>query len=125
MSNTIGAPRLTRVVAALLVMGGATVAPAQETGKAPKKPKAAADSLKDAGPPKQKKPKAPPMFASEQPLELTLTTNIKQIKKDKTGEAPWRAATISYAGDGGRTVTVPVRVKTRGVWRFKPCCFIF
>ena len=121
MTNTIGAPRLTRVVAALLVVGGATVAPAQNTGKAPKKPKAAADSRKDAGPPKLKKPKAPPMFASEQPLELTLTTNIRQIKKDKTGEAPWRAATISYAGDGGKTVTVPVRVKTRGIWRLKHC----
>jgi hypothetical protein len=110
--------------AALLFVAGASLAQAQDAGKKPKKPKAAkaaADSLQDAGPPKLKKPKAPPMFTSEQPLELTLTTNIKQIKKDKTGEAPWRAATISYAGDGGKTVTVPVRVKTRGVWRLKHC----
>ena len=110
--------------AALLFVAGASLAQAQDAGKKPKKPKAAkaaADSLNDAGPPKPKKPKAPPMFASEQPLELTLTTNIKQIKKDKTGDAPWRAATISYAGDGGKTVTVPVRVKTRGVWRLKHC----
>jgi hypothetical protein len=110
--------------AALLFVAGASLAQAQDAGKKPKKPKAAkaaADSLMDAGPPKPKKMPAPPMFASEQPLELTLTTNIKQIKKDKTGEAPWRAATISYAGDGGKTVTVPVRVKTRGVWRLKHC----
>lgn len=118
--------RTMRVAAALLLVAGASVAQAQDTGKKAKKPKeakAAADSLKEAGPPKPKKMPAPPMFASEKPLELTLTTNIKQIKKDKTADAPWRSATIAYTGDDGKAVTVPVRVKTRGVWRLKHCDF--
>ena len=116
--------RTMRVAAALLLVAGASVAQAQDTGKKPKKPKepkTAADSLKEAGPPKPKKMPAPPMFASEKPLELTLTTNIKQIKKDKTADAPWRTATITYTGDDGKAVMVPVRVKTRGIWRLKHC----
>lgn len=116
--------RATRVVAAVLLVLGASAAQAQDTGKKPKKPKepkTAADSLKAAGAPKPKKMPAPPMFASEKPIELTLTTNIKQIKKDKTADAPWRTATIAYTGDDGKSVTVPVRVKTRGIWRLKHC----
>lgn len=114
-------------VALLLAVGasafGASAVEAQDTGKKPKKPKSAADSLQDTGPPKAKKMPAPPMFASEAPLELTLTTNIKQIKKDKNADAPWRAGTISYAGQDGKAITVPVRVRTRGVWRLKHCDF--
>lgn len=72
---------------------------------------------------KPKKLPAPPMFASETPLELTLTTNIKQIKKDKNAAAPWRSATLSYTGADGKLISVPVRVKTRGVWRLAHCEF--
>ncbi len=119
--------RTMRVATALLFMAGfaavGAVAQAQDTGKKPKKPKAAADSLAAATPAKPKKLPAPPMFASEKPLELTLTTNIKQIKKDKNAAAPWRTATISYAGEAGKRITVPVRVKTRGVWRLQHCDF--
>ena len=123
-----------RVLAGLLLVagvsaGGASVGAAQDTGasskkaKAPKTAKApkVADSAKVDGPPKPKKMPAPPLFASETPLAVTLTTNIKQIKKDKTADAPWRAATLSYAGTDGKTVTLPVRIKTRGVWRLKHC----
>ena len=121
--------RTMRAAAALLLIvgvsaAGASAVGAQDTGKKPKKPKApksAADSLKDAGPPKPKKMPAPPMFATEKPLELTLTTNIKQIKKDKNADAPWRSAMISYVGEDGKSITVPVRVKTRGIWRLKHC----
>ncbi len=123
--------RTMRAAAALLLIiglsaAGASAVEAQDTGKKPKKPKAlktVADSLADAGPPKPKKLPAPPMFASEKPLELTLTTNIKQIKKDKNATAPWRSGTISYRGDDGKMISVPVRVKTRGIWRLKHCDF--
>jgi len=64
-------------------------------------------------------------FRSEAPLTVTLTTNINRIRGDKAENPPWRAATLRYvaaAPDTG-TVTVPLRVKTRGIWRRKNCEF--
>lgn len=64
-------------------------------------------------------------FRSETPITATLTTNIGRIRSDKAADAPWRAATLSYAAiapDTG-TVRVPVRIRTRGVWRLKTCEF--
>lgn len=63
-------------------------------------------------------------FQSETPLTVTLTLNTKRIKADKS-DSPWRPATISYAAtapDTG-TVMVPIKVKTRGIWRLKNCEF--
>jgi hypothetical protein len=65
-------------------------------------------------------------FQTDVPLAVTLTTNIKRLRGDKTdkdGNAPWRAATLSYAGADGAPVTVPVRVRVRGIWRLKNCEF--
>jgi hypothetical protein len=64
-------------------------------------------------------------FQSEDVITATLTTNIKRIKGDKSADAPWRPATLSYAAvspDTG-TVTVPTRIRTRGIWRLKNCEF--
>jgi hypothetical protein len=64
-------------------------------------------------------------FRTETPLTFTLTTNIKRIKGDKSDNSPWRAATVTYtavAPDTG-TVTLPIKIKTRGIWRLKNCDF--
>jgi hypothetical protein len=64
-------------------------------------------------------------FRSETPVTMTLSLNIKRIKGDKGDNPPWRAATLSYAAiapDTG-TVKIPLRVKTRGIWRLKNCEF--
>ncbi len=64
-------------------------------------------------------------FRSEAPLTVTLTVNMKRIRGDKSDNPPWRAATLSYAAsapDTG-TVKIPLRVKTRGIWRLKNCEF--
>jgi len=64
-------------------------------------------------------------FRSETPLTVTLTTNIKRIRGDKSDTPPWRPATISYtatAPDTG-TVTIPIRIRTRGIWRLHNCDF--
>jgi hypothetical protein len=62
-------------------------------------------------------------FQSETPVVATLTLNIKQITHDKGDDTPWRAATLSYSGSDGARVTVPLRVRTRGIWRLKTCEF--
>lgn len=62
-------------------------------------------------------------FQNEQPLTLTLTTNIGRIRGDKTS-SPWRPATLSYAGPSPDSIVkVPLRIKTRGIWRLKNCDF--
>jgi hypothetical protein len=73
----------------------------------------------------ESKPKMPNprLFRRETPLDITLTLNLKQIKRDKQPDAPWRTATVSYTDASGKKVTVPVRAKTRGVWRLKHCDF--
>ena len=61
-------------------------------------------------------------YAAETPLAVTLTANIKRIRGDKDANAPYRSATLSYA-DSGKTITVPARIRTRGIWRLKTCEF--
>ena len=100
----------------------------------PKKAKAAAkvDATK-----KDKKPKSADttanipkdpnsrLFRSEDVIAVTFTTNLKALRKDKGDQAPWHAATLSYADSTaptGRHV-VPVRARTRGIWRLRNCEF--
>lgn len=79
---------------------------------------AVADS--QAGP---RKPPNPRLFRSEEPLSVTLSLNLRQIKRDKGNDTPWRNATIRYVDAGGKPVEVPLRVRTRGVWRLNHCDF--
>jgi hypothetical protein len=60
-------------------------------------------------------------FSATTPLEVTLTTNIKRIRNDKQETPPWRSATLSYKGADGKDVTLPMQIKTRGIWRKKNC----
>ena len=94
---------------------------------------AAAGAQAQAGQKKEKKDKSDraalvpqdpaPIFTARAPLQLTLTVNIRQLRRDKGQTAPWRAATISYADSAGQPVAVPVRVRTRGIWRLANCEF--
>ena len=61
------------------------------------------------------------LFRSSEPVALTLTMNLRQIKKDRKEDAPWRAATLTYKNLEGATAEVPARVRTRGIWRMKNC----
>jgi hypothetical protein len=67
--------------------------------------------------------KTPPLFASEAPLALTFTANLERLRDDRDPKSPYRHATITYVGDDGKTVVVPLRVKTHGIWRLKHCEF--
>lgn len=66
---------------------------------------------------------APAFFESQNPIEVTLTANITQLRGDKNANAPWRTVTLSYKGSDGNAVTVPLRARTRGIWRLKTCDF--
>lgn len=85
---------------------------------------------KPAGAKKEKKPpkdpkaekEVPLFFRSETPLSMTLTTNIKQIRKDKGDDAPYRWATLTY-DSAGKPAQMPLKVRTRGIWRLRNCTF--
>ncbi len=88
----------------------------------PKKAKTATATLGDSALPSSKL-KSPRFFRSETPLAITLTTNIRQLKKEKGDQAPWHAATVSFVDSSGKTTSVPTTVRTRGIWRLKNCEF--
>ncbi len=64
----------------------------------------------------------PPLFATEAPLAVTFTADLRRLRADKDTNAPWRSATLAYTSDTGRIV-VPARARTRGIWRLKNCSF--
>jgi hypothetical protein len=90
---------------------------ASEKGKA-EKPKEAKESKEPKG-----EKTVPVLFTSEVPLALTFRTNVKQIRRDKGETPPWRWASLSYKDSAGKSVEVPLRVRTRGIWRLKHCEF--
>ncbi|MCA0374174.1 MAG: hypothetical protein LCH84_00810 [Gemmatimonadetes bacterium] len=109
-----------RTLLALGVAVSVTPEPTQAQASAAKpnadKPKADKAEKADKSP-------NPPLYRSEAPLEMTFTVNVRQLKRDRSADAPWRAATLSYKDSTGQQVTVPVRARTRGIWRLKHCDF--
>lgn len=63
------------------------------------------------------------IFTSEEPIDITLTMNIKRIRSDKGDNSPWRAATLTFNDSAGKPMTIPLRLKTHGIWRKKNCDF--
>ena len=111
-------PRLTHVAALLAAALLSGVASAQDTTRlaaAPLNTVASAHDPKHVG--------SAAFFESQEPIEVTLTTNIGKIRGDKGENPPWRPATLSYKGTEGNLVTVPLKARTRGIWRLKMCEF--
>jgi hypothetical protein len=96
----------------------AQAAAGQEKGDKDKK----SDKPKEAKDPKGEK-EVPVLYRSETPLAITFRTNVKQIRRDKGENPPWRWASMSYADSAGKTVDVPLKIRTRGIWRLKHCDF--
>ena len=105
------------LAAALLASSTAVPARGQDAAKKEK-----ADTAKKPKEPKGEK-QVPTLYTSEAPITLTFRTNIKQIRRDKGETPPWRWATLSYQDSANKTVDVPVKVRTRGIWRLKHCEF--
>jgi hypothetical protein len=99
-----------------------TTARAQAAAEQEKKKGEKSDKPKEAKDPKGEK-EVPVLFRSETPLAITFRTNIKQIRRDKGESPPWRWASMSYKDSAGKTVEVPVKIRTRGIWRLKHCDF--
>jgi hypothetical protein len=79
-------------------------------------------------PAKEKKAKVlkPPrdqgeFFKSEQPVTISLTTNIGRIRKDKGEKKPWRSGVVTFVDPAGKEHLIPVKLRTRGIWRLKNC----
>lgn len=101
---------------ALLVAVSAAASGLQATGKAPKAAKPS------------------PFWQSTAPFAMTVTVNLEKVSEKCLGArtisfgtcehtldtAPWVSATVTYA-DSGATVTLPARVRARGVNRLRTC----
>jgi hypothetical protein len=60
-----------------------------------------------------------PLFATQEPLILTLEADFDQLKKDRDQESEEREGSIILTGPGGESVSVPIKVKTRGMFRLQ------
>src|SRR5438270_10781058 len=64
------------------------------------------------------------VFTANEPIAFTLTANFDRLRHDKKkADAPWRSATMTIADSTGANVVIPLKVKTRGIWRRKQCDF--
>jgi hypothetical protein len=72
---------------------------------------------------KAKEKAIPPIFQSETPFAVTFTANLKRLRADKKDGAPWRDASVTYTDSAGAKVVVPIKARTRGIWRLNNCEF--
>jgi len=62
-------------------------------------------------------------FQSDSVLAITLRTDLRTLLRDRdTANSEWRAATLTYAGPDS-ALTIPLRVRTRGLYRLTNCGF--
>lgn len=61
-----------------------------------------------------------PLFMQADHLQLTLRAPFRELGKDRAADTEWREARVEYMGPAG-AASVPVRVRTRGVWRKANC----
>jgi len=87
-------------------------------------PAQAGKAAKDSKEPKAKDTVLAKFFRDETPITATLTTNINKVRGDKNAEtSPWRTARLTFTGPDTAHGTIPLRIKTRGIWRLKNCQF--
>lgn len=103
----------------LTVVAGAQSSTQQAVTSAVDSIKVAVEGPKDS----TKRVAAAPFFESQDPIDVTLTANISRIRRDKQADAPWRPATLTYKASEGNLVTVPIKARTRGIWRLRMCDF--
>ncbi len=60
---------------------------------------------------------APPLFADDAPLTLTLTFDVDEVTKDRSDAPPWYPARLTHTGSDGAPTALDVGVRTRGYYR--------
>jgi len=71
---------------------------------------ATVDSLRQAA-------ESAPLFASHDVFEVKIEAPLATILDDRSQDSEYRAGTLSYMGEGGDTVVLDIRAKTRGTFR--------
>lgn len=102
----------TRVLALVVALGAAGRATAQVAG--------APDSAMRKGSP-EALAAAEHFYAAMEPVAFTLRTNVRLLRADTMDEPPARAAVVSLKQAAGKTLDIPVTVKTHGRWRLTHC----
>jgi hypothetical protein len=124
-TRTTALRALTPIALALFgasLAGSLAPMPAHAQAEQEKGDKKKSDKPKEAKDPKGEK-EVPVLYRSEAPLAITFRTNIKQIRRDKSDNPPWRWASLTYTDSAGKQIDVPARVRVRGIWRLKHCEF--
>jgi hypothetical protein len=57
------------------------------------------------------------LFDSEETLNIRLSGNLRELMKDKSDDMQYHPMTLSYKAPDSSTVSIPLRVKTRGNFR--------
>ena len=64
-----------------------------------------------------------PLFATSAPLVFTLDTDLRRLLRDRGTDRKEHGATLRYVAESGDTVSLPVDLRTRGIFRLKQCAF--
>lgn len=73
------------------------------------------------GKPADKKPyNTPRVFEADSVISFTLHAPFGKLRRDRQTETEYREAHLTYPDSSG-TVRIPLRVRTRGVWRKENC----
>jgi len=71
---------------------------------------------------KAQKVDVPPVFQNQQPLTLSMTFSIKEVKKN-TVDSVYIPSTLKFKNDAGAMDSIPVRIRARGNFRRANCFF--
>ncbi len=61
------------------------------------------------------------LFRAESIVEVRMTANFRQLRRDKKEVPDWRSLIISYNEGGDSVVNIPARARARGIWRRANC----
>ena len=65
----------------------------------------------------------PPLFTSNELLELTLAADFDKLKGDRKGDSEYRPGVLTVTADDGSMREIELKVRTRGKFRLKKCRF--